>query len=305
MTQLPLRLSKSLLDDWYAQIAHARPFLKWAGGKSAFIVRYSKIFPAFDGKILEPFLGGGAVFFFLVRKSKRLGRAVLGDLNRDLIKTFEQVRDQPEDVWRRLELMREEFKSASDKAAYYYSIRDLANNSRPRTDAAVFIFLNKTCWNALYRVNRDGRFNVPFGAPKGELLNLDRRAFFAASAALQQAQFRATSWENVVAMAEPGDFVFLDPPYFSDLATDDIKYGFREFSARDHDLLAQAAQNLAHRNIAFVLTNSGEAQMESLYQRLGLKVQRVRIPRYINSNINERTAVDELIVTPPWMSQEI
>ena len=305
MSQINARLSKSLLDQWYDQVIAAKPFLRWAGGKSVFLLRYSKIFPKFDGKLIEPFLGSGAVFFHLVRKSQRMGRALLGDTNRELISTYEAVRDQPEDVYRRLEVLQAEYTAAVDKAVYYNAIRDTFNATRPRVDAAVFIFVNRTCWNGLYRVNRDGRFNVPYGAPSKSSVIPEKSAFFAASAALQQAQLRAASWENSVAMAEPGDLVFLAPPYYSDIVSDDTKYSRFAFRLADHKRLAGAVQHLSERRISFVLTNSGEEEMISMYQRLGLKTTIVSVPRTISGKTDSRIAASEVIVTPPWMNLEV
>jgi DNA adenine methylase len=265
------------------------------------LIRYGKLLPHFSGKYIEPFLGGASVFFYIARRERRPCQAVLGDLNRELIKTFQGVQQDPSAVHLRLEHLQEEYARSRDKAEFYYRLRDSFNSSQPRVDPAVFIFLNKTCWNGLYRVNQSGRFNVPHGAQRTPHVIPSLEELSAASSALQQARLRATSWENLLSLAEEGDFVFLDPPYFSDLEQDDIKYRSSSFAIEEHSKLAEYARGLAARRILFVLTSSGEPEMENLYARNELRVKRVSVPRSISSKTDGRSAVEELIVTPSWL----
>lgn len=297
-TMLPFK--KEDLDRWQSRVNNARPFLKWAGGKQPFVARYGQHFPQFHGRYFEPFLGGGALFFFLARREVRPFSAVLSDQNRGLIHSFREVQQDPVAVYRRLSVLMQEFHRAEDPSAMYYQIRSQFNGSRLRPDAAQFLFLNRTCWNGLYRVNQRGEFNVPFGAPKGPGAFPAESDLIAAAAALVQAELRTTSWENATSLADPGDFVFLDPPYFSDTLVGDTKYQMRQFDIRDHEQLADFASSLSRRRVNFVLTNSGEEEMELLYRRHGLNVIRVQVPRSINSKTELRKSVDELIVTPSW-----
>jgi len=288
------------LDRWQSRVNSARPFLKWAGGKQPFLAKYGQYFPKFHGRYFEPFLGGASTFFYLARRESRPFSAVLSDQSRELVSCFRDVQQDVAGVQRRLTLLVQEFNRAEDKSAFYYQIRSQFNGSRLTPDAAHFIFLNRTCWNGLYRVNKRGEFNVPFGAPKGPGAFPSERDLAAASAALVQAQLRTTSWENAASLADPGDFVFLDPPYFSDTFVGDTKYQRVQFAFADHEQVADFASTLARRRVNFLLTNSGEPEMETLYQRHGLNVIRVQVPRSINSKTELRKSASELIVTPNW-----
>jgi DNA adenine methylase len=293
--------TRAVFDFWYARVGQARPFLKWAGGKQVFLTRWADAFPAFPGRYIEPFLGSGSVFFAVMRQKTHPCPSRLGDVNKPLIQTFLAVRDDPDTVYDRLASLQGGYTAATDKATFYYDIRDAYNAQHPRTDPAKFIFLNRTCWNGLYRVNQDGKFNVPFGAPKNPIVIPSRDELLNASAALVYAELRATHWMNTIAFAEAGDFVFLDPPYYSDLLEAprmQPKYTSRFFSLRDHYSLADALRTLADRGVHFLLTNSADHEMERLYSSHGFSVQRVTLPRTINSVTDKRTGGREIIVTP-------
>jgi DNA adenine methylase len=292
--------SRAVLDAWYARVGRAYPFLKWAGGKQVFLQRHSRMIPtAFSGSYIEPFLGSGALFFFIMRHQTRPCLARLGDTNRALIRCFIAVRDEPETVHEQLKVVQAGYSAARDKARFYYEVRETQNARMPDMDPAAFIFLNRTCWNGLFRVNKQGKFNVPFGAPKTGTVIPSLDELLSSSAALAQAHIRATSWENTLVFAEPGDFVFLDPPYYSDLLTDRsvTKYQKKQFSLREHERLARSLSDLNLRGVHFLLTNSGESEMIDLYTSYGLHVQVVEVPRPINSKIDRRVPVQEIVVT--------
>lgn len=242
------------------------------------------------------------MFFYLCRTLPMPPRARLGDTNRQLIETFLAVRDSVDEVNAGLAELQRAYDAADDKRAFYYELRDRYNARKGHVDAALFIFLNRTCWNGLYRVNREGDFNVPYGAPKTSHVIPRAEDLINASSALAQAELRATSWQNTVAYAQPGDFVFLDPPYYSDVVGEDTrtKYGVRPFGLREHQELARALVELHQRGVNFLLTNSGEPEMAELYSGYGLTVHLVQVPRPINSRAERRgDPVPELIVTPP------
>jgi len=294
--------SLPLWGEYYARARQARPFLRWAGGKQRFLHAHARRLPNFSGKYIEPFLGGGSVFFHMVRTQERPFVSRLGDTNRHLIRCYSEVRDDPEGVADRLEALQAGYSAARDKSAFYYDVRESFANAHPRADAARFIFLNKTCWNGLWRVNKAGRFNVPYGAPKNDRVVPERDDLINAAVALQGAFLRATSWANTVAFADEGDFVFLDPPYYSEtlLGRDNFsdKYQQKVFGLKEHTRLAHQLRSLADRGIDFVLTNSGEPEMIQLYRGLGLHVTEIEMPRAINSRADQRTGAPELIVTP-------
>jgi len=286
-----------VFGDWFTRSLHARPFLRWAGGKQRFLFLHSKEIPAFHGNYLEPFLGGGSVFFHIARIQTRPFVARLGDINLHLIRCFADVRDQYEEVYDRLEVLQAGYSACKDKSEFYYEQRELHRVAHPKTDTARFIFLNRTCWNALWRENKHGLFNVPFGAPKSDRVIPTLEELRNASAALQYSKLRCTSWENTLALAEEGDFVFLDPPYFSDTLRGDPKYGPESFGLSDHEHLARTLETLSDRGIPFLLTSSAEPEMVALYQDHGFVATVISIPRHINSKADERQGVPELMVT--------
>lgn len=290
----------TLLDEWYEQLGSARPILRWAGGKQNFLVRFGRSLPPVQGRYFEPFVGGAAVFLYVQRASGRPLEAILGDVNVPLIRTYNSVRQEPEAVYQQLHGLQEQYLDTADRSKFYYEIREQFNAALPAPDPAHFIFLNRTCWNGLYRVNRRGFFNVPYGRPRGDIVIPTLNELVNLSAALLRARLRATSWENTVAQARKGDFVFLDPPYFSDIARDDVKYKARQFDITHHHRLASRLEDFASRGIDFVLTNSGEEEMVQLYESHGLSVFRIKAPRAISSRTDQRLPVEEIVVTPPF-----
>ena len=224
--------------------------------------------------------------------------SVLSDTNLQLIKTFIAVRDKPRQLLERLEHLTLGYINSSDQAQYYQEVRATYNALLPKVDAATFIFLNRTCWNGLYRVNRAGKFNVPHGMAKGILRMPLEADVLNASASLANAEIKAMSWQNCMSSAEPGDFVFADPPYYSDIRLDDTKYSRMQFSAQSHFELAESLSRLGNRGVDFLLTNSAEPEMVELYKNLGFEIERVRVPRFISSKLDSRVSAGELIVRP-------
>lgn len=276
----------------------ARPFLRWAGGKQRWIFLNGSMLPRFNGQYYEPFLGGGSVFFYLVRSEVRPFQAWLGDVNLQLVRAYNDLRNDVEEVIDGIQSMDAAYRAANDKRAFYEGVRESFNDGLPKSSTPKFIFLNRTCWNGLWRTNANGRFNVPYGAPKTDDVMPTADDLRAASAALQHARVRASSWQNLVSAAGEGDFVFLDPPYFSDsLDRGQPKYGAGIFGFDEHERLAEMLVVLQRRGALFMLTNSGEREMVSLYRDLRLNVQEVLVPRAINSKTEQRQAVGEVIVT--------
>lgn len=292
--------ARSLLDEWNRRAIEARPFLKWAGGKRLFLTRHANLISVPRGRYIEPFLGSGAVFFHVCRVAERPVPSQLGDANGALVESYLQVQEDPEIVAETLEMLVAGFTAAKDKRAFYERQREDYNRALPRVDAAYFIFLNRTCWNGLYRINQKGFFNVPMGtvSDSRRVRFPNKESLVDAAIALSSARLRSTPWQNSLALADPGDFVFLDPPYYSDVIREDIKYSGKMFSLDDHILLADACRALADRGIDFVLTNSAEKVMRQLYAERGLFVTVVSIPRAINSDTANRSGVRELVVTP-------
>lgn len=229
------------------------PFLKWAGGKRWLSRRIIELTGPVSGRYIEPFLGGGAVFFAL-----RPLRSLLSDINWELINTYTAIKDDHEKVFSLLRM----HQSAHSKE-YYYRMRDY----RPRCEyrqAARFIYLNRTCWNGLYRVNRDGEFNVPIGTKTAVLMPTDD--WSGLSELLGSAELVCADFEESIFAAGEGDLIFADPPYtvkhnFNGF----IKYNDSLFSWRDQIRLRDALLEAKRRGAKVILTNANHASIRDLY----------------------------------------
>lgn len=236
------------------QILLPPPFLKWAGGKRWLSKRIVELVTPLSGKYIEPFLGSGAVFFAL-----RPAQALLSDLNFDLINAYKAIQSDPEKV----SVLLIEHQRLHSKE-YYYRMRDY----KPRCEyrmAARFIYLNRTCWNGLYRVNRSGKFNVPIGTKSSVVMPTDNWA--AVSSLLESVQLTCGDFEDSIEGAKAGDLVFADPPYtvkhnFNGF----IKYNDALFSWSDQIRLRDALLRAKQRGAKVVITNAHHASVRALYQ---------------------------------------
>lgn len=264
-----------------------RPVLKWAGGKSRLLGELLRGIPSSFGVYHEPFAGGGALFFELARQG-RLTSAYLSDVNQPLIDVYLALRDCVDDVIRLLKLHRHE-------KAYYYQIRALqpAGLSLPER-AARTIYLNRTCYNGLYRENRAGQFNVPFGRYKNPTI-CDEPNLRAASRALQGVSLSCRHFASVLQLAQPGDFVYFDPPYHPLSATSCFtSYDRNGFGTDDQVELRDVFAELARRSVKAMVSNSDTPFIWQLYERY--RISRVFTSRAINSKAGRRGKVAELIV---------
>jgi DNA adenine methylase len=243
----------------------------------------------------EPFLGGGAIFFGL-EATGLVRAATLNDLNRDLVATYETVRDAPEELIAALATLEREYLQSepSRRPAVYYEIRERAPADHVST-AARLIFLNRTCYNGLYRVNRRGQFNVPHGDYANPRI-LDAAALRAASKALTSAELISEDFGDACERAQPGDLVYLDPPYQPLSATASFtNYTSTDFGPEEQVRLSESFRRLTRRGIAALLSNSAHPFIVDLYP--GYEVSRVPMRRAINSVGHKRGAVEELLVS--------
>ena len=274
----------------------ARPFVKWAGGKAKLAPTIVASMPAGIRRYVEPFAGAGAVFFAL--DAERPGtRAVLSDANPDLIEAYTVLRDEPGALSAELAALQERYLAADGEGrrAVYYEMRS-AQPGSPVGRAARFIFLNKTCYNGLFRVNASGGFNVPHGRYKNPRIH-DAALIDECSRALQGAEVRLADFGAVCAEAEPGDFVYLDPPYHPLTATANFTgYTRADFGQADQLRLRDAFEDLARRGVAAMLSNSDHQFVRGLYEGMGYGVRRVTMSRAINSRGAGRAPVAELLV---------
>ena len=263
------------------------PFLKWPGGKRWFVGNHANLLPSEYGIYVEPFLGAGAVYFHL-----RPTRALLGDVNADLMETYRAIRDD----WQALEssLRYRQRRHREDPDAYYYWLR-AKKPSELVQRASRLIYLNRTCFNGIYRVNREGEFNVPRGSKDKVVIETDD--FEAMSKVLAGAELMPGDFEALIDRANSGDFAFCDPPY-----TVRHNYnGFRKynevlFSWADQERLAQALTRAALRGVKVVCTNANHQSVRELYDS-ALFERRV-VSRYsrISADNTGRSHFEELII---------
>lgn len=269
----------------YAELP--RPILKWAGGKTQLLERILPLLPASIDTYFEPFVGGAAVFFALARQ-QRFRRAVLADRNEELIEVYRALQQDVDGVIRALARLA----TAIDEASYY-----TVRAARPRGiagRAARLIYLNKTGYNGLYRVNRAGEFNVPFGRHVRPTV-LDEPNLRAASLALREVTLVVGDFAAVSARARPGDAVYFDPPYLPLSRTSSFTaYDRHAFGDAEHARLATVFAELASRGVAAVLSNSATPRTRALFS--GFQVTEVPAGRAINSRAERRGPVTELLV---------
>jgi DNA adenine methylase len=267
-----------------------KPVLKWAGGKRRLAARIVAKFPERIGTYFEPFLGSAAVFFHLSAQ-ERIGRAVLSDNNAALIEVYRALRSDVQRLMRVLGHKR--FRVFGEEA--YYEIRGLdPEELDPFERAARTIYLNKTGYNGLYRLNRSGQFNVPFGRYERPTIFVPE-ALLAASRALQKAELSVGDFEGVAGDAVAGDAVYFDPPYVPVSRTSSFTaYSHEAFGQAEHERLARVFAKLSQRGVPAVLSNSDTRWTRSLYENFD--VESIMVARPINSDATRRGGVGELLV---------
>jgi len=261
-----------------------KPFLKWAGGKTRLLAALRQSLPPRFNRYFEPFVGGGAFYFDL---SPRV--AVLGDSNPELMNCYEVVRDQPEELIESISKLR-----VSEPE--FYRLRELDPDTLPAvTRAARLIYLNKTCYNGLYRVNKRGRFNTPYGRHTNVTL-VDAKNLRVASESLKKAHLLCADFDAVLKTAKRGDFIYLDPPYVPVGKFSDFKrYTKDQFYEADQERLAEKFRKLAGNGCFVLLSNSFNEKTAKLYSKF---LQRtVQMPRFVNCKGEGRGNVDELLIS--------
>lgn len=266
------------------------PLLKWAGGKTKLLPELTARLPANYGRYYEPFCGGAALFFELQPE-----RAVLGDTNADLITTYRTAAKDPEAVIELIEAHRREH--SKEHYAFVRHVWNLAHGSRApcAPNAAAMLYLNRTCFNGLWRVNRAGAFNVPMGRYSDPLAGISAR-IRDATPVLARAEIRHGDYRETLLDAQAGDFVYLDPPYDPLTPTANFRsYTSNGFSAEDQATLAETVRALIARGVQVMASNSDTPFVRRLYS--GLRIDRVECARAINSNGTKRGKVGEVIIT--------
>jgi DNA adenine methylase len=265
----------------------ARPFLKWAGGKRQLLPHLLAHVPPRFGAYFEPFLGGGALFF--ATRPAHGGRATLGDVNERLVRAYRGVARQGREVVRLLS-------TYPHDADFFYRLRSEPIDQRSDAEvAAWFIYLNKTGYNGLYRVNSKNRFNVPFGRYTNPTV-CDEAGLLACAEALADVSLVVGDFESVVARARKGDFVYFDPPYVPLSATSSFtSYTSAGFGPDDQRRLRDVARSLKRRGVHVLLSNSSAPLIRELYAG-GFEIHEVSATRMVNSRGSGRGAVAELVI---------
>jgi DNA adenine methylase len=271
----------------------AQSFLKWAGGKAQLLEQFKAYFPIPITSYAEPFVGGGAVFFYLKAQFPSMA-AGLRDNNAELINCYRVVRDQLEPLTERLDEHLEGFRTDGER--YYYLVRSQHHLEEPVARAARMIFLNKTCYNGLWRVNARGEFNVPIGSYRPEKVSLyDRENLLSASRELKGVDLAVQDFRDTLRCAQPEDFLYIDPPYFPVSATANFtSYTKEDFGKAEQEELAALYADAARRGVRLMLSNSDTAFIRQLYK--GFRMETVKARRAVNCDGAKRGLISELLV---------
>ncbi|MCD7825441.1 MAG: Dam family site-specific DNA-(adenine-N6)-methyltransferase [Clostridiaceae bacterium] len=269
------------------KVIQAKPIVKWAGGKTQMLNAIIPKVPSKYGRYIEPFVGGGALFFALNPE-----RSIIADSNPELINMYQQVADHVDDVIAYLG----QYKNTKED---YYEVRAVDWTLLPKAEAAArMIYLNKTCFNGLYRVNKKGQFNVPYGKYKNPNI-CDKDALYAASELLRRSEIVCGDYLSVLKeYAKPEDFVFLDPPYLPISEYADFKrYTKEQFYEEDHVELAKEVVRLQELGCHVILTNSNHPLVHELYAPF--KIDVIPTKRYISCDGSKRKGEDVIVTIPP------
>lgn len=294
-----------------AKASRAKPFVKWAGGKGQLIPQLEALFPVDLSSrdnltYVEPFVGGGAMVFYVLGKYRNIRRVVINDINRDLIGTYSVIRDAPDALVEKLMKLQTEYQGCDTEAErkeYYLRRRaDYNQHNMARVEnAALFIFLNRTCFNGLYRVNSKGLYNVPFGRAMNPLI-CDRATLYADSELLQNVEIVCGDFEGVYDHIQGRAFVYFDPPYRPLPKTPSFtSYAKGGFDDEQQRRLAEFCRKLDKEGHQWLLSNSDPTNtdpedkfFDNLYR--GYDIQRISANRMINSKADGRGKITELAI---------
>lgn len=274
-------------------VAKPKPFLKWVGGKRQLLPQLDKYFPMAFESYFEPFLGGGAVYFHLAPVT-----GYINDINKALASSYKNIRNDVNSLIPILEEIEQEYLPLDEdpRKEYYYERRAEYNLEAPDTlrKTALLIFLNRTCFNGLYRENKSGGFNVPFGRQKNPTI-CDKQNLYSVSKALKYVKVLSGSYENAVKTAKKGDFIYLDPPYDPLNTTSSFtSYSVDDFTKDDQRRLKEVIDELTTRGCYVALSNSDTPFMRELYK--DYRQETLSASRSINANAKGRGKITELLV---------
>ncbi len=290
----------------------AKPFLKWAGGKTQLITEIEKSLhyetTNKNFTYIEPFVGSGAVLFWMLNNFPNLKKAVINDINEDLINTYRTIASRPKELISILQVLQNEFHGLEgkdeQKKEYYYQKRELYNTRKEEQSgqAALFIFLNRTCFNGLYRVNKNNGYNVPMGSYKKPTI-CDDKNILAVSNALQKVEILCGDYEKTLNVATTNSFFYFDPPYKPLSNTSSFNsYAKDEFNDEEQIRLRNFCSNLEKQGYKWMLSNSdvkGKDTNDNFFDEIYSEflISRVKARRSINANPEKRGELKELLIT--------
>jgi DNA adenine methylase len=284
-----------MLKQEYQLISVApKPFVKWAGGKRQLLPVIANHIPSKFERYFEPFLGGGAVFFSLVSKERKT-KWHISDLNSDLVLSYVTIRDNVKDLVSSLETHAENY--SKNQSTYYYKIRE-TNPKNGIDRVSRLIFLNKTCFNGLYRVNSKGKFNVPVGRYINPNI-VNKENLFEVSKVLQSkdVSIKCQDFEDALKGVGQGDFVYLDPPYQPVSSTASFtSYTDSNFDFSDQERLYAKFKALDKKGVKVLLSNSKSDEIVKLFREFSDGIIEINANRFINSVSQKRTGHTELLI---------
>lgn len=290
---------------------NAKPFVKWVGGKTQLLDKINNLLPSDlaqrkDVVYVEPFVGGGAVLFWILQQFPNIGKAVINDINPRLIATYRAVKEQPEELIARLRELQSEYEVLTEEGrkAYYLEKRQHYNFSLLSgiETAALFIFLNRTCFNGLYRVNSKGQFNVPHGKYAHPKI-CDEDTIRADSLILQKVDILCGDFAETAVYAAAGTLFYFDPPYKPISRTSSFNsYAKEDFDDNEQIRLCSFCHEITQEEAAFILSNSdvkGESGQEGFFDEIYKRytIRRVMASRMVNANPEKRGKLSELLIT--------
>jgi DNA adenine methylase len=276
------------------QTPGCHPFIKWAGGKGQLIPQIIRLIPTRFARYFEPFLGGGAVFFQLSSLDRN---AFLSDINYELINAYKVIKNHVEELIPKLIYHQNEYNKSPKK--YYYNLRDSTGVMNKINKAARFIALNKTCYNGLYRVNKNGLFNVPIGRYKNPIIcDADNLRKMSVVLKRSGSYLEVSDYKKIlVEKAERDDFVYLDPPFYPISNTANFtSYTNNGFSLEDQKELATIFDELTRKGCKVLLSNSNTEEIRRLYSKYSHLTQVINVNRSINAIASKRAGYTELLI---------
>ena len=289
----------------------AKPFIKWAGGKTQLLTQFENILPhnleeAEHFTYIEPFVGGGAMLFHMLQKYTNIGRVIINDINPNLITAYRVIRDTPERLITDLKMLQREFRQNSNEEArkeYFLRIRKSYNEDTHNdvTNTAMFIFLNRTCFNGLYRVNSKGYFNVPFGKYTNPTI-CDEELLLEDSKILQNVEILCGDYTLIERYVDNNTFIYFDPPYRPLSTTSSFtSYSKENFDDTEQTRLAHFFARLSRYGCKMMLSNSdccaqnpNDTFFENLYGNF--IIDKVHASRFVNAIPSKRGTLTEILV---------